>query len=165
MRNNKVEFELEGTKYVVFSNPHLLGEHDLAGLIAHSPQYASPRHTPRLDQASLDYLIGWREKTELVIYFGTWCPLCKQLMPAFVQVAQKLANRGSGITFKFRGLPGPTTPSGGEQVKADLVDHCAHGPDLRRRQRGQPRLSARSGPIRPHALAVGLKEYRAASDG
>lgn len=98
-----VTFSVDGVPGEIKEKPPLLGSQGVAGLKAYDPHYerSAAAYTPsnpiidRLEQAQGD--------VEVVIFFGTWCPACKQMVPKMMRVAEEL--EGSAIEFDFYGLP------------------------------------------------------------
>lgn len=92
-----------GTPAEIREKAPLLGSQDVAGMKGYDPSYgrSAAAYTPsnpileRLGKATGD--------VEVVIFFGTWCPACKEMVPRMLRVAEEL--EGSEIDFDFYGLP------------------------------------------------------------
>ena len=98
-----ITFAVDGTPAEIKEKPPLLGSQEPAGLKAYDPHYerSSAAYTP--SDPIIDRLGKAQGDVEVVIFFGTWCPACKQLVPKMLRVAEEL--QGSEIDFDFYGLP------------------------------------------------------------
>ena len=107
-------FELEGREIVISlkkkgllarmkPRPYALGAHTSEELLLHTPDYdrVAQRYRPRA--SDVQKLIDCAVDTEIVIFFGTWCPTCKRLLPRVLRVDQVLES--SKIKITYYGLP------------------------------------------------------------
>ena len=98
-----VTFSVNGAPAEIREKAPLLGSQDFAGMESYDPSYgrSAAAYTPsnpiieRLGKATGD--------VEVVIFFGSWCPACSQMVPKMMRVAKEL--EGSAINFDFYGLP------------------------------------------------------------
>ena len=95
--------ERDGRTMTLKASPPLLGDRSLDELIAALPEYRrdATRYTP--DPAAIEKLRNLRQPTELLVFFGSWCPHCAQTIPRLVRVLQDV--QGAPMTVTFHGLP------------------------------------------------------------
>jgi thiol-disulfide isomerase/thioredoxin len=95
--------ERDGRTMTLKASPPLLGDLSLDELIAAMPEYRrdATRYTP--DPAALEKLRHLRQPTELLVFFGSWCPHCAQAVPRLVRVLQDV--QGAPMTVTFHGVP------------------------------------------------------------
>lgn len=98
-----VRMTVEGKTVVLKQAPPLLGLQKASDLKAYSPNYEQGSRAYRPDRSALTALKGLKEPVVVQIYFGSWCPHCKQELPKVVRVDEELA--GSQIRFEYYGLP------------------------------------------------------------
>jgi thiol-disulfide isomerase/thioredoxin len=109
-------FDRNGITMALKESPPLLGNRTLDELIEALPDYRrdAARYTP--DPAALDRLRRVKQPTELLVFFGSWCPHCAQAVPRLVRVLEDV--RGAPITVTFRGVPHEN--SGRDSMTEDL---------------------------------------------
>ena len=100
----QVAFQVGGKQAVLKPRPPLLGRQTAAGLEAYNPEYGrlAAAYTP--SQPILNQLKKVKD-IEVTVYFGSWCPVCKETVPRVMRVADELA--GTDIEFSYYGLPQP----------------------------------------------------------
>ncbi len=98
-----IAFEIDGRRAVVREKPPLLGAQDLGGMEDYSPEYVRTAAAYSPSGPILERLRSQGQDVRVVVYFGTWCPFCQQMVPRMMRVAQELA--GSKVQFDFYGLP------------------------------------------------------------
>jgi thiol-disulfide isomerase/thioredoxin len=114
-----VRFNVDGKALVLKPRPHLLGSHDLAGMLGYSPEYRRKAEAYKPDAAALATLKAARQPVKVRVYFGTWCPFCSQHVPHLLRVAEELA--GSRVSFEFYGMPQGQAFSSDPAAKRDDV--------------------------------------------
>ena len=85
--------------------PALIGLHQLERLLEHSPEYAAELERYAPDGGALAKLAAYQREVRVRVYFGTWCGVCKAVLPSGLRVARDLA--GSRVAFEFYGLDHP----------------------------------------------------------
>lgn len=102
-----VRFQLGGAPAELEPKPSLTGMHTAESLRDHDPAYAfeAARYEPA--PAPLAGLRRVEREVHVLVYFGSWCPICSRLVPRILRVAQEL--EGSTIRFEYYGLPQPLT--------------------------------------------------------
>lgn len=108
-------FHLDGRKLVwkmtdgrearLEERPWLLERRTTQELLEHDPEYA---YKAGLYTPTASYLAALRsvdKDVEVLTYFGSWCPHCREMVPRILRVAEEL--QGSKIGFAYYGLPSP----------------------------------------------------------
>ena len=98
-----VTFSVEGRSAEIREKPPLLGDQDPEGLSAYDPSYGRSAEAYTPSMPIVERLGRIQGDVQVVVYFGTWCPFCKQMIPRMMRVARELSD--SGIDFQFYGLP------------------------------------------------------------
>jgi thiol-disulfide isomerase/thioredoxin len=93
----------DGLTMTVKEGPPLLGDRTLDELIAALPEYRrdAARYTP--DPAALETLRRVKQPTELLVFFGSWCPHCELAVPRLVRVLEDV--HGAPLAVTFHGVP------------------------------------------------------------
>lgn len=100
---NELLFTVAGKKAELRDREPLLGAQTADKLIAYSPEYGRLAKAYPTSGPVLERLKGAKEPVQVTVYFGSWCPHCKQMVPRMIRVAEGLA--GSAIKFEYYGLP------------------------------------------------------------
>lgn len=100
-------FQHEGKQVVLKTKPPLVGNQTSTSLAEYNPAYAQKSGQYEPDAGALKALAKEGRKVEVVVYFGSWCPVCSRLVPRVMKVAEAL--EGSKIEFEYYGLPQPMT--------------------------------------------------------
>ena len=97
-----VAFSVQEQGAQLLPKPPLLGLQNGDGVKAHHPEFAAQalRYTP--DAATLDALRAMKQTVRVRLFFGSWCPSCKRLVPRLLQVEDALA--GSTFSFEYYGV-------------------------------------------------------------
>lgn len=105
LQGDKVAFASEGRKATLGSNPPLLGTHKSPDLKNHSPEYmvGARSYTPK--PAVIAALKQQKKPVKVKVFFGSWCPHCKQHLPYILRVEDEIRGSGTGIQFEYYGLP------------------------------------------------------------
>jgi thiol-disulfide isomerase/thioredoxin len=99
----RVDFNSEGKKVSLSPKPPLIGPKKAADLKAHSPEYmvAARSYTPNAQAVAA--LKKQPQAARVLVFFGSWCPHCKELLPHLLRVEDEI--RGSKIQIDYRGIP------------------------------------------------------------
>ncbi len=101
--DEEVRFKADGKSAALKPTPPLLGLRRADEVTAHNPEYV-PRaaaYTPNAQAVA-----GLRKERRPVlvrIFFGSWCPHCREMVPHAIKLEQQL--KGSQIHFEYFGLP------------------------------------------------------------
>ncbi|HEX3130358.1 MAG TPA: thioredoxin family protein [Thermoanaerobaculia bacterium] len=105
LQGDKVAFASEGRTATLGSNPPLLGTHRSPDLKNHSPEYmvGARNYTPK--PAVIAALKKEKKPVKVKVFFGSWCPHCKQHLPYMLRVEDEIRGSGTSIQFEYYGLP------------------------------------------------------------
>jgi len=98
-----ISFEVDGHELELKTRPALLGHQDLAGMKAYSAEFVRTAEAYSPSQPILDQLRRQERDVRVRIFFGSWCPHCKRMVPRMMKVDEALA--GSKIKIEYYGLP------------------------------------------------------------
>jgi thiol-disulfide isomerase/thioredoxin len=108
------EFKLDGGS-VVFSyekrhaslvpKPPLLGLHSAGDLDANDPSYPRNAAEYHPSATAIAALVAQPAAVTVRVYFGSWCPHCREHVPRMLAVEEALA--GSRVQVEYFGLPVP----------------------------------------------------------
>jgi len=102
---DSVIFFSEGRKLKVSRKPPLLGTLTLDELLAKLPIYRSRVEEYAPAEQDTIYLKSYKHDVRVEVYFGSWCPACKQTVPGFIKSLNVAAN--PKLQASFIGLPVP----------------------------------------------------------
>ncbi len=98
-----VRFTAEGREVELRAQPPYLGSGATEDLLAYSADYSREAALYVCSEPILRDLRAQPQPVRVRVFFGSWCPHCKLVMPRILKVAQQLA--GSRIALEFYGLP------------------------------------------------------------
>jgi thiol-disulfide isomerase/thioredoxin len=105
LQGEDVVFTVDGREARLAPSPPLIGVHPRSDLVSHSPEYLRDAEAYSPDPAVLSSLRRQGQPVVVRIFFGSWCPHCKEKLPHVLKVEQALS--GSKIAFEYYGLPKP----------------------------------------------------------
>jgi thiol-disulfide isomerase/thioredoxin len=111
---SEVVFTLGGKPARLREKPYLLGLHPGRDLLQHDVSYAFMAQRYRPSPVEVRALQQTRQPVRVRVFFGSWCPHCKEIVPRILQAAKSL--EGTPIKFEYYGLPlgfGPQAKSWG----------------------------------------------------
>lgn len=97
-----VRFKTEGRTAALQPRPSLLGLKKAVDLTTYSPEYARRAKAYQPNAKSVQRLRNVAKPTRVRVYFGSWCPHCKEHVPLLLKVEEQL--KGSKIQFEYYGL-------------------------------------------------------------
>lgn len=100
---------IEGRDVKILPRPPLIGDRTLGELLEHSPGYRAGMDAFQPNAAAMA-AIRDTEPARVRVFFGSWCGVCKQVLPNLLQVNAGL--EGTQVTFEYYGLASP--PAGWE---------------------------------------------------
>jgi len=104
----------------VLDRPALVGAVAVDELLADRAEYRAGMNEYAPDETAMRAVGSYDRPIEVDIYFGTWCPHCKNYMPKILRVANDARN--SRITFNPIGVPknfgGEEGPWSGKKIQA-----------------------------------------------
>jgi thiol-disulfide isomerase/thioredoxin len=87
-----ISFAWNTSKLVLTPLPPLVGAAELSRILDLKPAYAHDAAAYKPEAAKLAALKAVTADTEMHVYFGTWCHLCKHLLPGFMRTVELAAN-------------------------------------------------------------------------
>ncbi len=105
MAGENVKFAYEGRKVSLNPKPPLTGLRKGAELKAHNPQYVRTAAGYKPNGAAIAALKKEPNPVVVRVFFGSWCPHCRQHVPYILRVEDEL--KGSKVQFEYLGLPQP----------------------------------------------------------
>ena len=99
----QIIFQAEGRKVKLSPKPALVGTQTLDKIIAHNPDYESRIKNYVPNEAAVTYLSQYTRKTDIQIYFGSWCSVCEAWVPRLVKSIQTAKN--PVLEMQFQALP------------------------------------------------------------
>lgn len=103
-QDQSVKFSVEGREVVLGPKPPLLGSQGVEDLKDYSFSYEQRAESYQPDPDTVTFLEQQPRQVRVLVFFGSWCPLCGQTVPHIVSLADELGE-GSNIEFDFYGLP------------------------------------------------------------
>ncbi|HKH46740.1 MAG TPA: TlpA disulfide reductase family protein [Thermoanaerobaculia bacterium] len=100
--DGRVDFTTEGKKASLGPKPPLIGLKKSAELKKHTPEYVQGAKAYTPNPTSLAKLKSQAAPVRVVVFFGSWCPHCKEMLPHLLRVEDEI--RGSKIQFDYRGI-------------------------------------------------------------
>ncbi len=95
--------DVEGLVARMHPQAYALGALNAEELLLHTPDYERGVDRYRPNERDLKRLVDCATETEVVVFFGTWCPTCKRLLPRVLNVDRAI--EGSKIKITYYGLP------------------------------------------------------------
>jgi thiol-disulfide isomerase/thioredoxin len=99
----QITFQAEGRKVKLSPRAPLVGAQTLEKIIAHNPDYESRIKNYAPSEAAVGFLSQVSKKTEIQIFFGTWCSVCEAWVPRLVKSIQSAKN--PALEMQFQALP------------------------------------------------------------
>lgn len=92
-----------GLTIALAPSPPILGDRTLDQIAEALPEYrrSAGAYTP--DKAAIEKLKHLDQPAELLVFFGSWCSHCEQVVPRLVRVLQDA--KGSPLRVTFHGVP------------------------------------------------------------
>jgi len=105
LQGSSLVLERDGLRMSLVPTPPVLGERTLDQLVEQLPDYrrSAARYSP--DAKAVATLKAVQQPTDVVVFFGSWCSHCEQVVPKLVRVLQDTGN--SNLRVKFHGVPPP----------------------------------------------------------
>lgn len=103
MDGQNVTFTLEGKKVSLNPKPPLVGLKRNADLKTHNPEYARGAKVYAPNNQAMASLKKGGKPVVVRVFFGSWCPHCRQHVPYLLRVEDDL--KSPNIKFEYIGLP------------------------------------------------------------
>ncbi len=98
-----VAFTVDGRQAQLKTKPPLLGAKNAAALRAYSPSYGRGAQAYRPNGQQIAALKKAAKPVKVRVFFGSWCPFCKEYLPHLLKVEEQL--KGSKVQIEYFGLP------------------------------------------------------------
>ncbi len=85
------------------NQPPLLGLRHADEVTAHNPEYVSSAKAYAVNGSEIATLQKEGRSVTVRVYYGSWCPHCRRLVPHALRIEQEL--KASKIRFEYFGLP------------------------------------------------------------
>ncbi len=105
LEGDKVVFNSEGHKVSLNPKPPLLGARKAGDLRTHSPDYIAKANGYKPNVQAVAALKKETRPVRVRVFFGSWCPHCKEHLPYLMRVEDELKKAGSKMQFDYYGLP------------------------------------------------------------
>jgi len=102
-QEGSVVFYVGSNRLKISPKQPLVGPTGADEITRHSPIYrkGAEAYTPAAEDIS--FLRSYRTPVEIEVFFGTWCPHCKVLVPKFMKTIQVTAN--PSLRISYHGVP------------------------------------------------------------
>lgn len=104
VEGEKVVFTAGGRSASLAPNPPLLGMRNAPALKNHSPEYVVTARNYKPNGQALAALKKQATPVKVRVFFGSWCPHCREHLPFLMRVQDELG-ANSKIQFEYYGLP------------------------------------------------------------
>jgi len=103
MDENGIRTEYEGHKVRLTTRPALVGETSVEQILAYSYIYQEgmDRYSP--SEKEISYLKSFSDPVRVEVFFGSWCPHCKEIVPKFFKCMKAADN--PKIALSLTGVP------------------------------------------------------------
>ncbi|MGH9870556.1 MAG: thioredoxin family protein [Candidatus Polarisedimenticolia bacterium] len=118
MDGETVIFYWNGVRTKITRKPPLVGDITLENLLARLPIYRKGMEAYEPGISDVSYLKDYGLQVKVLIFFGSWCPHCRQTIPRFLKSMEAAGN--ANIAMAFTGVPLPFkdyAPAQEKQVK------------------------------------------------
>ena len=113
-----LEFVWESTTIAIEPLPPMIGATDLDQVLAIKPSYAVAASAYEPDSTIIARLREFATPTEIHVYFGTWCHLCKKLVPPLIGTLEKAGN--PALRAKYIGVNEELTEPA-DEIEEDFI--------------------------------------------
>jgi thiol-disulfide isomerase/thioredoxin len=98
-----IRFRADGISAALVPTPPLLGLHRVGEVTAHNPEYLPRAASYVPNPQAVAALKKEQRPVSVRIFYGSWCPHCREMVPHAIKVEQLL--KGAKIHFEYFGLP------------------------------------------------------------
>jgi len=105
-------------RFKILRVPPIVGPTSADEILKNLPAYRKGMDEYRPEAAAVAELKNVRKKVEIEVWFGSWCPHCRAVVPRFLKTLQAVAN--TNLAVSFNGVPrefGAYAPSTARAVK------------------------------------------------
>jgi len=102
-KENSVVFYLGSNRLKILPKMPLVGPTGPEEISRHSPVYRKGKETYVPAPADIAALKAYGSPLEIEVFFGTWCPHCKVLVPKFMKAIEQAGN--AKVKVSYHGVP------------------------------------------------------------
>jgi thiol-disulfide isomerase/thioredoxin len=103
LSGENVTFTADGKEGELRPKPPLLGLRSVWEVTAHNPEYKVGANNYTPNPQAISSLRKEARPVTVRVFYGSWCPHCRQMVPHAVKDEQQL--KGSKINFEYFGVP------------------------------------------------------------
>jgi thiol-disulfide isomerase/thioredoxin len=103
LTDEEIHFKVDGHSAALATAPPLLGLRRADEVTAHNPEYVPRAAAFTPNPQALARLKREARPVSVRVFYGSWCPHCRELVPHVVKLEQAL--KGGKIRFEYWGLP------------------------------------------------------------
>ncbi len=98
-RGAEISFRCGDVQMLLSPAKPLVGETRLATLLARKQEYAASAAAYKPDPEAIKRIRACARPTEIIVFFGTWCDVCAQRMPAFIKIIETAGNPNLRVRY------------------------------------------------------------------
>lgn len=99
MQGAQVLFFMGNKRLKITPKQHLEGPASQDQILRHSPLYRKGMDSYTPDKDAVAYLKSYSSPVRIEVFFGTWCPHCKELIPRFMKSLGEAANPKLSVSY------------------------------------------------------------------
>ncbi|MFQ5701004.1 MAG: thioredoxin family protein [Acidobacteriota bacterium] len=96
---DKVVFYLGNRRLKIIPKKPLEGPATRDEILEHTPLYKKGMHEYTPEKKAIDVLKAQTSPVEIEVFFGTWCPHCKVVVPKFMKCIEVAANPALHVSY------------------------------------------------------------------
>ena len=100
---SSVVFYVGSNRLKILAKQALVGPASPDDIFRHSPLYKKGMQEYLPAAVDIAYMMSYQTSIEIEVFFGTWCPHCKVLVPKFMKAVGQAAN--PKLTVSYHGVP------------------------------------------------------------
>ena len=94
-----IRFQNGSVRIHVGPKPDLVGEVSLDEILARKPGLRSMAEKYRPDPKAIEEIRTLSKPVDILVFFGTWCPVCAQRLPLFLKTVEEASNPMIHVRF------------------------------------------------------------------
>jgi thiol-disulfide isomerase/thioredoxin len=88
----EITFGSDSLRIRIGPKPDLVGEVTLDSILARKPGYRSMAAEYKPEPGAIAEIRNRNSPAEILVFFGTWCPVCSRRLPLFIKTMEEAAN-------------------------------------------------------------------------
>lgn len=105
MNGDVVVFFLDGRKVQLMRKPPIVGAMTMEEILVQLPAYRKGMEAYSPAESDTSYLRAYRFPVQIEVFFGSWCPHCRETVPRFLKTINVISN--ANIKVSMVGVPVP----------------------------------------------------------